>query len=342
MFANITAVVKIGPIQKINKWVAHTQRNCEQYRRMKRANCSAGVQKYGSSLRMRAFATQNSGCDDAERRRGDPRVVVADFEKDAWEVADALSEVFDQEWTWAPGWLPRVMRVFQYSSLHRRQHKLQADKTLALFVPKCANRQTYLVSVGEQPTPSPQRASDERAANRTPVLVKAIVDTYVRQQASKTVDSRKDSNKQQGSITQEDEGHEKSAFGVVCLDTLTEFAPPKVQPRGVSDPLWGPHRYERRKIGYISNLVVRSEYRRQGIGKQLLDAAERCAMDWGCRSIGLHCAADNKGAMSMYQACGFRFVANEYPADYISFPEWVLERAGVPKSEVFLIKRLKY
>mmetsp|Transcript_7652 Transcript_7652/g.15576 ORF Transcript_7652/g.15576 Transcript_7652/m.15576 type:complete len:336 (-) Transcript_7652:478-1485(-) len=335
MFAKVTPRT-VRPFLQ-TQWVPRAQRIRKGLQYEKQADRVIGVRQYGLT---RCSSASQDAYLDAEVRRGDLRVVAADVVRDSWEVADALSEVFDQEWTWAPGWLPRVIRVLQYSSYERKQHRLQADKTLRLFVPKCADRHAYLVAVHDEPTRSDQHASDESAPNfrdpnRAPVLVTAILDKYLRRIES----VRQDSPTHEGSRTQE---NEMPVVGAICIDTMTEFSPPKRQPRGVPDPDWGPHRYERRKIGYVSNLVVRPANRRQGIGKALLDSAERQAMDWGCRSVGLHCAADNEGALAMYRSAGYRYVATDYPRELVDYPEWMLAQAGVGKTEVFMIKRLQY
>eukprot|EP00976_Prorocentrum_cordatum_P075033 1181754-Prorocentrum_minimum.AAC.4 len=248
----------------------------------------------------------------------------------SYTVADALSEVFDTEWTWAPDWVPRVIRILQYSSLQSSQHARQADINIRRYVPDCCNRHTYLVAVNDEPTRPPQSASDEfapnfTAPNRAPALLTAMLDMYLRHQANK-FRGRVGSNNVKtsacrGKISTQEEsmtlGNETPKLaGVISLDTMTEFAPPRTKPHehgsdnttaegaqvldcdcgvGVPDPLWAPHRFERRKIGYVSNLVVRPDYRRQGVGRALLQDAERCAKEWGCRSLGLHCEMGNKG-----------------------------------------------
>ncbi len=52
---------------------------------------------------------------------------------------------------------------------------------------------------------------------------------------------------------------------------------------------------------YLSNLAVRSEWRRQGVAKQLLTACEQTVRNWGFQEIYLHVLEDN------YQACNLYF-----------------------------------
>ncbi|MBF2073559.1 MAG: N-acetyltransferase [Synechococcales cyanobacterium C42_A2020_086] len=57
---------------------------------------------------------------------------------------------------------------------------------------------------------------------------------------------------------------------------------------------------------YISNLAVRAEYRRQGVGRQLLQACERIAADWGFSNLSLHVLENNEAARRLYAAMGYQ------------------------------------
>ena len=55
-------------------------------------------------------------------------------------------------------------------------------------------------------------------------------------------------------------------------------------------------------------MAVRGVHRRRGIGKVLLRRAERLSVEWGCKSVALHCDENNKGALGMYLNEGYRIV----------------------------------
>jgi ribosomal protein S18 acetylase RimI-like enzyme len=52
---------------------------------------------------------------------------------------------------------------------------------------------------------------------------------------------------------------------------------------------------------YLSNLAIAENCRRQGVARQLLQAAERQARDWGFRELYLHVMMDNLAARNLYQ-----------------------------------------
>lgn len=57
---------------------------------------------------------------------------------------------------------------------------------------------------------------------------------------------------------------------------------------------------------YISNLAVRQDYRRLGIGSQLLAKCEEIALDWGYRETRLHVLDRNDSAKQLYCANGYQ------------------------------------
>jgi len=57
---------------------------------------------------------------------------------------------------------------------------------------------------------------------------------------------------------------------------------------------------------HLEVLVVSSNARRQGIGKQLIEATEKGAKTLGASSLTLHVFANNTRARSLYQACDFK------------------------------------
>jgi ribosomal-protein-alanine N-acetyltransferase len=56
----------------------------------------------------------------------------------------------------------------------------------------------------------------------------------------------------------------------------------------------------------LMNLVVLSEYRRRGIGVQLVVAVAECAVDLGFPTLTLRARASNFAALSLYRGLGFR------------------------------------
>ena len=56
---------------------------------------------------------------------------------------------------------------------------------------------------------------------------------------------------------------------------------------------------------YISNLAVRANYRRQGVGRRLLLASERVARDWATSCLSLHVMENNPVARKLYEANGY-------------------------------------
>ncbi|MEL6496191.1 MAG: GNAT family N-acetyltransferase [Cyanobacteria bacterium J06623_7] len=62
---------------------------------------------------------------------------------------------------------------------------------------------------------------------------------------------------------------------------------------------------------YISNLAVAENYRRQGIGQQLLSACEQIALDWGYKEIRLHVLDRNEAAKQLYCQNGYQIAQIE-------------------------------
>ena len=62
---------------------------------------------------------------------------------------------------------------------------------------------------------------------------------------------------------------------------------------------------------YIERLVVASEYRRQGVARIMLDAAETLARESGKRTVGLHVSGSNFPALKLYEACGYEEVSRQ-------------------------------
>lgn len=66
-----------------------------------------------------------------------------------------------------------------------------------------------------------------------------------------------------------------------------------------------------RSILVVENVVVAEVHRRQGVGKQLMDATAQLAASTGCYKIQL-LAADGHEAHTFYRACGFEPLAQGF------------------------------
>jgi ribosomal protein S18 acetylase RimI-like enzyme len=60
------------------------------------------------------------------------------------------------------------------------------------------------------------------------------------------------------------------------------------------------------EYGLVSDVVVASKYRRQGIGRQLLEAAELYAKSRGVRWLRIGVLAENHSADGLYDSLGFK------------------------------------
>lgn len=57
---------------------------------------------------------------------------------------------------------------------------------------------------------------------------------------------------------------------------------------------------------YISNLAVKANYRRRGVGSKLLVKCEQIALDWGYRETRLHVLDNNNSAKQLYNRNGYQ------------------------------------
>lgn len=69
--------------------------------------------------------------------------------------------------------------------------------------------------------------------------------------------------------------------------------------------------YDLKEYGYIHDLWVEAEYRRDGIAKQLVMAATEHFRQFGIRQIRLDTLISNEAAIKLYQSCGFRASTTE-------------------------------
>ena len=62
---------------------------------------------------------------------------------------------------------------------------------------------------------------------------------------------------------------------------------------------------------YIERLVVSPDFRRQGMARRLLLAAEDLARDSGKASVGLHVSGNNLAALRLYEGEGYEEVSRQ-------------------------------
>ena len=61
-------------------------------------------------------------------------------------------------------------------------------------------------------------------------------------------------------------------------------------------------------VGFIEGWYVREDYRRQGIGKSLVTAAEEWARGQGCREMASDTLIENRSSQKAHQALGYAVV----------------------------------
>ncbi len=77
---------------------------------------------------------------------------------------------------------------------------------------------------------------------------------------------------------------------------------------------------------YIERLVVSPSFRRLGMGRRLLSAAEDLARDRGKEAIGLHVTADNLPALRLYESEGYREISRQrslMTSHFLNIREWL-------------------
>ncbi len=80
---------------------------------------------------------------------------------------------------------------------------------------------------------------------------------------------------------------------------------------------------------YVERLVVSPSFRRQGMARRLLSAAEDLARDRGKKTVGLHVTGDNLRALRLYEAEGYKEVARQrslITSYFLDIREWLYLR----------------
>ena len=77
---------------------------------------------------------------------------------------------------------------------------------------------------------------------------------------------------------------------------------------------------------YVERLVVSPSYRRQGMARRLLSAAEDLARDRGKHAIALHVTADNLQALRLYESEGYIEISRQkslITTYFLDIREWL-------------------
>lgn len=86
---------------------------------------------------------------------------------------------------------------------------------------------------------------------------------------------------------------------------LTFLAYAGGDPAGIANCFRGFSTFEASPIINIHDFAVLSEYRRQGVGRQLLEAIQRKARNMKCCRLTLEVRSDNIAAQQLYKQFGF-------------------------------------
>lgn len=76
---------------------------------------------------------------------------------------------------------------------------------------------------------------------------------------------------------------------------------------------------------YVSRLIVKDEYRRQGIGKKLMDFIVRNAQQEGYRELSIGVDLDNYPALRLYAQMGFDRIVHIGEDEYGRFVKLIKE-----------------
>jgi GNAT superfamily N-acetyltransferase len=77
---------------------------------------------------------------------------------------------------------------------------------------------------------------------------------------------------------------------------------------------------------YIERLVVSPDFRRQGMARRLLTAAEEFARDAGKRTVGLHVSGNNLPALRLYENEGYEEIYRQHSyltGYFLKIKDWI-------------------
>jgi GNAT superfamily N-acetyltransferase len=81
------------------------------------------------------------------------------------------------------------------------------------------------------------------------------------------------------------------------------------------------------KPWYVLGLAVAPQYRGQGVGRELMEAAKQPARTWGAQALWLDAYEHEAGAGPFYLKCGFRKIGRtQHGAVPLSLFEWLVTR----------------
>ena len=114
------------------------------------------------------------------------------------------------------------------------------------------------------------------------------------------------------SVTEEDyeEKHKyiRSRFKSICLFLALDgdrvvgrlCACVQFEGAGMILGVYGEH------VGFVKGLYVDVEYRNRGIGKAMMQEAERWFKNWGCENVVLNVVEGNEGGLRFYEREGYK------------------------------------
>jgi ribosomal protein S18 acetylase RimI-like enzyme len=92
------------------------------------------------------------------------------------------------------------------------------------------------------------------------------------------------------------------------------------------------------RTGYLHSFRVKPEYRNRGVGRRLIQTAERALIKQGYHRVVISVAKSNKGALRLYQNLGYRifrddpgrwsFLDHNHQVQHISEPASILRKSS--------------
>jgi len=92
----------------------------------------------------------------------------------------------------------------------------------------------------------------------------------------------------------------------------------------------------------VEDLFVLESFRSQGVGRRILDAAERLACERGFQYIGLSVGVDNPRARALYERCGYRDAGLGPLREHLEYLDASGRRQTWDEICVYLTKPLHY